>query len=172
MEHSTAAGRPSRRATGSSRGMSRRAFLAGFASLIIVPLEEASARPPGDAMARTRLALAVRQALGKPYRWGAAGPEAFDCSGLMVWLYGRLGLRLPRQARDQGRAGARVRGRLRPGDVLLFRSPASPTGWHTGMYVGRDLFVHAAGRGRGVCLASLKDGDRRGRLVAARRYLA
>ncbi len=152
--------------------MGRRAFLAGCACLLLCPAAPAAAAPPTYAMARDRLALAVRQALGRPYRWGAAGPDAFDCSGLMVWIYARLGMRLPRQARDQGRAGVGVRGRLRPGDVLLFRSPASPTGWHTGMYVGRGLFVHAAGRREGVCLASLGSGGRRRRLVAARRMLA
>ncbi len=151
----------------------RRAFLAAcialpFAGLLPSP---ATARPAKRRI-MARLGLAIRQALGKPYRWGAAGPHAFDCSGLMVWLYGCLGISLPRQAFDQGRKGAKVDGRLMPGDVLLFRSEASPTGWHTGMYVGRSCFVHASGKKKGVCVSSLRKGRYKDSLVAARRYLA
>ena len=153
----------------------RRAFMAACLALLffaVQPCPAAAARPAGrgkEVMAR--LGLAIRHALGKPYRWGAAGPHAFDCSGLMVWLYACLGIRLPRQASEQGRKGARVKGSLMPGDVLLFRSAASPTGWHTGMYVGRSCFVHASGRKKGVCVSSLRSGRYRDNLVAARRYL-
>ncbi len=151
----------------------RRAFLAACLALPfagLVPCPAAAAKPAGRGV-MARLGLAIRHALGKPYRWGAAGPHAFDCSGLMVWLYACLGIRLPRQACDQGRKGAKVAGRLKPGDVLLFRSEASPTGWHTGMYVGRSCFVHASGRKKGVCVSSLRTGRYRDSLVAARRYL-
>ena len=120
--------------------------------------------------AARRLALAVRHSLGKPYVWGARGPDAFDCSGLLQWLYGFANVRLPRTALEQGRGGRRAWGRLVFGDVLLFRSRASPTGWHCGMYLARDCFVHAAGRGRGVVVSRLA--PRKKSLVAARRYLA
>ena len=120
--------------------------------------------------AAKRLALAVRLSLGKPYVWGARGPNAFDCSGLVQWLYRCAGLLLPRTALEQGRGGRRAGQRLVFGDVLLFTSRASPSGWHCGMYLARGYFVHAAGRGRGVIVSRLA--PRKKRLVAARRYLA
>lgn len=120
--------------------------------------------------ARRRLALAVRHCLGKPYAYGARGPAAFDCSGLVQWLYRMAGLRLPRTALAQGRGGRRAGPGLVFGDVLLFRSRASPSGWHCGMYLAGGYFVHAAGRDRGVIVSALA--PRRSALVAARRYLA
>ncbi len=118
---------------------------------------------------RERLVRDIRKALGRPYRWGAAGPRAFDCSGLIFWLYARAGIRIPRTARQQGSVGIRVRSNPAFGDVLLFRSKASPSGWHTGFYLGREYFVHAAGRKKGVIVSPLS-GYRR-RLVSVRRYL-
>lgn len=118
---------------------------------------------------RERLVRDIRKALGRPYRWGAAGPRAFDCSGLIFWLYARAGIRIPRTARQQGSVGLRVRSNPAFGDVLLFRSKASPSGWHTGLYLGREYFVHAAGRKKGVIVSPLS-GYRR-RLVSVRRYL-
>ena len=126
-------------------------------------------RMTGDRAAK-RLALAVRLALGKPYVWGARGPNAFDCSGLVQWLYRCAGLLLPRTALEQGRGGRRAGQRLVFGDVLLFSSRASPSGWHCGMYLARGYFVHAAGRGKGVIVSRLA--PRKKRLVVARRYLA
>ncbi len=152
----------------------RRAFMAACLALPFFGIQPcpAAARPEGKGKnVMARLGLAIRHALGKPYRWGASGPHAFDCSGLMVWLYACLGIRLPRQACEQGRKGARVKGTLMPGDVLLFRSAASPTGWHTGMYVGRSCFVHASGRKKGVCVSSLRSSRYKDNFVAARRYL-
>lgn len=118
---------------------------------------------------RERLVRDIRRVLGRPYRWGAAGPGAFDCSGLIYWLYARAGIRIPRTARQQGSVGIRVQANPVFGDVLLFRSQASPTGWHTGLYLGQDYFVHAAGRTKGVIVSPLA-GYRR-RLVSVRRYL-
>ncbi|MDO5538406.1 MAG: C40 family peptidase [Desulfovibrionaceae bacterium] len=156
----------------------RRGFLLGLGAFLLAPglPGEALAQPGrggAESLARARAALArgVRQALGRPYVWGAAGPDAFDCSGLLVWLYRQAGVRLPRLAVEQGSRGRPVTDRLRGGDVLLFRSRRSPTGWHTGMYVGAGCFVHASGRKRGVCLSSLTEGRYRRNFAAARRYL-
>ena len=118
---------------------------------------------------RQRLVRAIRDVLGRPYRWGAAGPGAFDCSGLIFWLYARTGIRIPRTARQQGSVGLVVQSNPVFGDVLLFRSKASPSGWHTGLYLGREYFVHAAGRTQGVIVSPLA--GYRGRLVSVRRYL-
>jgi cell wall-associated NlpC family hydrolase len=103
-----------------------------------------------DAPAPSKVAAAaVRIALGqvgKPYRWGASGPESFDCSGLVRWAYGHAGLALPRTSREQWWAGRHVEaGGLRPGDLLFWATnPADPaTIHHVAIYVGQALMVHA-----------------------------
>lgn len=84
--------------------------------------------------------MAVRQAVGSPYAWGATGPGAFDCSGLMQWAYGRAGVGLPRTSQAQRNAGRHVSlSEARPGDLVIYRDDAS----HVGMYVGNGQVVHA-----------------------------
>ncbi|MFI1091284.1 NlpC/P60 family protein [Streptomyces sp. NPDC020917] len=90
-----------------------------------------------------RAALAVaaaRRALGAPYVWGATGPNAFDCSGLMQYAYRQAGVSLPRTSQEQMSAGQRVPlDRIRPGDLVIYRADAS----HVAMYVGGGMVIHA-----------------------------
>jgi cell wall-associated NlpC family hydrolase len=90
---------------------------------------------------RASLAVAAaRQMIGAPYVWGAAGPNAFDCSGLMQYAYAKAGISLPRTSQEQMNAGTRVPlDQARPGDLVIYRSDAS----HVGMYVGGGQVVHA-----------------------------
>lgn len=111
----------------------------------------------------------VRCSLGRPYVLGAEGPAAFDCSGLIRWLYAGIGLSLPRLAKDQGNTGMPVRDCLRFGDVILFKRVGR--GWHTGMFLARSFFVHAAGREKGVIISSLRESYFRKQFRGARRYL-
>lgn len=89
--------------------------------------------------ARRAVRFARRQ-LGKPYRWGGAGPYAYDCSGLAMAAWKRAGLRLPHRADLQHRVIPRkVRlNHLRPGDLVFFSGNS-----HVGIYVGRRRFIHA-----------------------------
>lgn len=86
---------------------------------------------------------AVQAALsqqGEPYRWAAEGPDAFDCSGLMMWSYAQAGIELPRSSSQQAQVGRPVsRSELQPGDLIALYSPVS----HIGMYVGNGKYVHA-----------------------------
>ncbi|WNI15169.1 C40 family peptidase [Actinacidiphila sp. ITFR-21] len=90
-----------------------------------------------------RAAMAVaaaRRTLGAPYVWGATGPNAFDCSGLMVYLYRQAGVALPRTSQEQLNSGPRVPlDQARPGDLVIYRGDAS----HVGMYVGGGQVIHA-----------------------------
>jgi cell wall-associated NlpC family hydrolase len=87
---------------------------------------------------------ALQRALGKvgaPYRYGAAGPNAFDCSGLVSWAYRGAGTALPRSSRAMSRVGTPVsRSALQPGDLVFFYRPVS----HVGIYVGNGKVVHAS----------------------------
>ena len=77
---------------------------------------------------------------GIPYRWGGASPRAgFDCSGLVQYVYAKVGIELPHYAAGQYGRGRRVsRGSLRPGDLVFFSGLG-----HVGIYAGGGKFIHA-----------------------------
>ena len=114
----------------------------------------------GDAgaQAAARAGQAVAFALGqrgKPYRWGAQGPEAYDCSGLTWAAWRAAGVSIPRTAAGQLAGLPQVRGQLRPGDLVVYRS-RGPSGRHVAMVVGRGRTVEALGRGIPVRSTSIR----------------
>jgi cell wall-associated NlpC family hydrolase len=111
--------------------------------------------PPGDP---GRAVLdAAESRLGAPYRYGGAGPDAFDCSGLVTYAYRQLGVAVPRTAAQQFAAATPVpRGELRPGDLVFFRLEGRDV-THVGIYAGDGRFVHAPQSGGNVRMARLDD---------------
>jgi len=109
----------------------------------------------GGGVGSGRAAAAVawaKQQVGDRYVWGAAGPNAFDCSGLTSQAWRAAGVSLPQQSRAQYAATDRVsKSQLRPGDLVFFYSPIS----HVGIYIGGGLMVHAANPREGVEVASI-----------------
>lgn len=104
---------------------------------------------------------AAETKLGAPYVYGAAGPDAFDCSGLVQWAYKQAGLNLPRTSYDQAVAGVPVsRDALQVGDVISFYG-----GSHSGIYAGNGNVIHASTAGQPVKVAPVSsmpfDGARR-----------
>lgn len=130
--------------------LSRAPGSASVEAMAAVPAAPAAAPTVTAEVARvaaarnTARSTAVRRALtkvGAPYRWGAAGPNAFDCSGLVSWAYSGSGVALPRSSRAMAGVGKRVsRSELRPGDLVFFYRPIS----HVGIYVGNGRIVHAS----------------------------
>jgi cell wall-associated NlpC family hydrolase len=110
-----------------------------------------------------RIAL---KAVGVPYRWGGASPASgFDCSGLVRWAYGRVGISLPHSSYALYARGRYVRrSRMRPGDLVFFSGLG-----HVGMYVGRGRMVHAPHSGSRVQVVTLGGPYYGGNLVGARR---
>jgi cell wall-associated NlpC family hydrolase len=94
---------------------------------------------------------------GKPYRWGAEGPHAFDCSGLTWAAWRAAGVAIPRTAAGQLAGLPRVHGRLRPGDLVIYPS-RGPSRRHVAMVVGRGRMVEALGRGIPVRSTSIRGG--------------
>ncbi|MFI0485971.1 NlpC/P60 family protein [Actinomadura sp. 9N215] len=90
--------------------------------------------------------------IGDPYVWGAAGPNAFDCSGLTMWAYKQVGINLPHYTGSQWNAGTHVsRGQLQPGDLVFFHSDLH----HMGIYVGGGKMLHAPHTGDVVKIAPM-----------------
>jgi len=105
---------------------------------------------------------AAMSRLGRPYVWGAAGPDAFDCSGLVVWSFAQVGISLPHYSYDLMSGGAAVSASdLQPGDLVFFYG-----GSHVGIYIGGGQFIHAPHAGTVVQVTSLSEYG----LSAARRY--
>ncbi|WP_328397430.1 NlpC/P60 family protein [Streptomyces sp. NBC_00390] len=93
-------------------------------------------------------------ALGKPYVWGATGPNAFDCSGLVQAAWRSAGVSLPRTTYTQINAGRRVaRSQLAPGDLVFFYSGIS----HVGLYIGGGQMIHAPRPGAPVRVAPIDE---------------
>jgi len=76
--------------------------------------------------------------LGKPYVFGDEGPNAFDCSGLMQYIYAKVGVQLPRTAHEQQAWATRVSTPL-PGDLVFYGDPAH----HVGLYIGGGKMINA-----------------------------
>ncbi|MEV0195519.1 NlpC/P60 family protein [Nonomuraea sp. NPDC050691] len=88
----------------------------------------------------------------KPYVWGAEGPGSYDCSGLVMAAYQRVGISLPHYTGSQWTAGRHIsREELRPGDLVFFYSDLH----HVGIYIGGNMMVHAPRTGDVVRVASL-----------------
>ena len=108
--------------------------------------------------------------LGKPYVYGASGPNSFDCSGLTQYVYNRFGVGLTRTTYTQVNQGVKVdRSNLRPGDLVFFNTQGSIS--HVGIYIGDGDFIHAPRTGKPVMISSLSDGYYSSKYATARRIL-
>lgn len=94
----------------------------------------------------------ARRQLGKPYEYGASGPDSFDCSGLTMWAW-RAGKRsLPHSSQAQYAATRRVPlDEVEPGDLLFYGDPIH----HVGIYAGDGMMVEASQTGTPVRMASI-----------------
>jgi cell wall-associated NlpC family hydrolase len=111
--------------------------------------------PAADVPVSGRASAAVAYAMaqvGDAYVYGAAGPSAFDCSGLTMMAWAQAGVALPHSSSAQYSSGTRVAASaLRPGDLVFYYSPIS----HVGMYIGNGMIVHAANPSTGVQVTGL-----------------
>jgi peptidoglycan DL-endopeptidase CwlO len=106
--------------------------------------------PPASARAQIAVRAALSQ-VGKPYQWGAAGPNSYDCSGLTMWAWAHAGVSLSHSAAMQYNETRRVAtGALQPGDLLFYGSPIH----HVAMYIGGGQLVEAPYTGALVRVAS------------------
>lgn len=98
---------------------------------------------------RKAIEFAMAQ-LGKPYVWGAEGPDSYDCSGLTQRAWGAAGKAIPRTSQEQWRLLPRIDIKdMRPGDLIIYYADAS----HVALYTGDGTMVHAPRPGRSVTVA-------------------
>ncbi|MFF6947725.1 NlpC/P60 family protein [Streptomyces iakyrus] len=103
----------------------------------------------GSGAGREAVAFATGE-LGKPYVWGAEGPDSYDCSGLTSKAWLAAGVVIPRTSQEQWRLLHRVPvGKMRPGDLIIHNADAS----HVSLYIGDGRMVHAPRPGRRVTVA-------------------
>jgi len=104
-----------------------------------------------NATAQTAVDTALAQ-VGDPYVWGGAGPDSFDCSGLVQYAYQAAGVYLPHSSSMQSTLGTPVAiSDLQPGDLVFFYSPVS----HVAMYIGNGQIVQASTAGQPVAVTEL-----------------
>ena len=118
-------------------------------------VEPVPAPPVSDVPASERASVAIaaaRSKLGSPYVWAAAGPDAFDCSGLTMYAWAAAGVSLPHSSRMQAGSGTSVSmSQMQPGDLVFYGSPIH----HVALYVGSGQVIHAPQSGDVVKYASV-----------------
>jgi cell wall-associated NlpC family hydrolase len=127
----------------------------------------------GRILARTsriarNLTRSALRFLGTPYAFGGESRAGFDCSGFVQHVFAMLGMNIPRTADAQYYAGRRIKGSMRPGDLVFFQTYA-PGPSHVGIYLGHDRFVHASSHG--VMVSSLSDAYWANRYLGAKRLI-
>lgn len=103
------------------------------------------------------------QEIGKPYVYGEEGPGAFDCSGLMQWIFGKAGIKLPRTAAEQQKSTTLLTSDPRPGDLVFYNSPAT----HVGLYLGNGRMLHSPNSRSKVKVADVYGNPTYGRVAGA-----
>jgi len=121
------------------------------------------------------LAKMVKKLQGSPYIWAEEGPNKFDCSGFTYYMYGSMGIEIPRVARDQAKVGQRIPiDALQYGDLIFFATNKYNTHriTHVGMYLGDGWFTHASTVKHEVIYSNLFTSDYyKKHLRICRRYL-
>jgi peptidoglycan DL-endopeptidase CwlO len=124
----------------------------------VVPPAPPPGIPPGDMAPplggghSPTVIQAALSRIGSPYSWGGSGPNAFDCSGLVMWSFQQAGISLPHSSQALANGGAPVSmDQIQPGDVINYYSDAS----HTAIYIGNGMMVHASTYGTPVRVAPM-----------------
>jgi len=117
----------------------------------------------------------VKKLNGSPYVWAEEGPNYFDCSGYTYYMYGSMGIELPRVAREQAKVGKYIKpAELQYGDLIFFDTTKKRNGkiTHVGMYLGNGWFTHASTTKYEVVYSNLNTSKYyKKRLRICRRYL-
>lgn len=109
--------------------------------------------------------------IGTPYRYGGADPSGFDCSGFVMYVYGKNGFQIPRSASQQYKYGKKISySGARPGDLVFFNTSGRGLS-HVGIYLGNAKFIHSPRTGKSVEITGLNNSYYRKRIVGFRSYI-
>ncbi|MGL5693738.1 MAG: SH3 domain-containing protein [Peptostreptococcaceae bacterium] len=99
----------------------------------------------------------ARKQIGKPYEWGATGPNSFDCSGLTSYVYKNgANYNLPRTSTEQSKVGTTVsKSNLKPGDLIFSSTNGTGNVSHVGIYIGNNEMIHAPKPGQNVHIVKI-----------------
>lgn len=151
---------------GAPRGCATLAI--GLLGLLAACRSAPAPSPPADSGAQ--MAAIAAGLVGTPYHFGGADAAGFDCSGLALFVHERVGLTIPRTAREQQRAARPVAaGELLPGDLVFFHIHSRRVD-HVGIYAGDGRFVHAPRAGSVVTYGELGSDYYRARYSGAGRF--
>jgi NlpC/P60 family len=110
--------------------------------------------------------------IGRPYAWGAEGPDAFDCSGLTQFVFREFAVDLPRRAISQSRVGDRIKRRLQRGDLVFFSGDTRRSlVTHVGIYESAGTMIEASKRYGEVRRSNIDDAYWVERFMFARRVM-
>lgn len=130
---------------------------------------------PSEADARTRIVATAESFKGVPYVYGAESPEAFDCSGLVQYVYAKAAdLQIPRNSKGIWAAGSKVGiEEAKPGDIIVFDTIHAGGPSHVAIFKGDGTIIHAVSEGRqtGVIVSALKGSSFEKAMMGARCFV-
>lgn len=167
----------------SSRRLVAGAVLALSPLLVVAPVVPAAAAPtPSTAVSsssathrqivhqlRKQVVNVAKSKINAKYVWGGSGPDSFDCSGLVMWVYATVtGTQLPHYSGGQMDVTRPVKGRLRKGDLLFYGPDGSQ---HVALYIGRGMQIGANNPRSGIVVDSIEGSYWAQRYVGAGRVI-
>lgn len=125
----------------------------------------------GSVSADSKMDDVIDTAIGTKYVSGGTTTKGFDCSGFTMYVFNKIGIKLPHQSGAQYKMGQAIdKGDLREGDLVFFNTSGKGVS-HVGIYVGNDKFAHASSK-RGVTISNLSDSYYVNRYVGAKRIMS
>lgn len=113
----------------------------------------------------------AKNQIGKPYRSRTAGPKSFDCSGFTYYVFNKMGIKLNRSSSAQTSNGTYIpKSKLRPGDLVFFKTNGTGNISHVGLYIGNGQMIHASSS-KGITKDSINSKYYKKRYATARRVL-
>ena len=130
---------------------------------------EAGAQAAQTQDKRNKIVEIAKRYIGTPYVYGGSTPSGFDCSGFVKYVYGKMGIELPRTSYSQATIGTYVSlNELEIGDIVCFGKNSIN---HVGIYVGNGQYIHSPRSGYTVCISSMAERIRNGNFRYGRRII-
>lgn len=148
-----------------------------FGTTALTKTAQVAAQSDSGAATSEQIVTYAKTFLGRPYVYGANGPNSFDCTGLTCYVYKHFGYTLPRTAYSQGYSnyGTKITSisALKPGDLVFFNTISdSDISDHAGIYIGNYQVLHAETYGKGVKISTMTSGYYKTRFSWGRRVFS